>query len=124
MVDPVTLIEIVERGLEKLGADGLLHPEGECACELSALMPCDAPCGDGPRGECMAAKKGPVPEEHKGEGHEWFMYPLPDPAKPKCPTCKGYGKAGVHEYLAPEIIQSLPPCPACKGTGEETPDGK
>lgn len=59
-------LRIVKEYLEKNGFDGLWNPFGECACEISELMPCDGNCA-----ECRPGYKVIPPE---GEYHSWDFY--------------------------------------------------
>ena len=49
------LWEIVQEWLQKNNYDGLVDANGECACSVSELMPCDEPKPD-----CVAGHKEKV----------------------------------------------------------------
>ena len=81
----MTLIEIVERGLEKVGADGLSNHFRECGCPLDDLMAGDC---EGIQPDCDPSKKG-TDEEAKAAGFDEIWYPLADPPPGEpiiCPT--------------------------------------
>jgi hypothetical protein len=59
----MTVIEIVEQYLREHGYDGL-YAEGECACKLGEVGPCDAVQGD-----CCAGYLAPC---DCGE-HDWHI---------------------------------------------------
>ena len=66
--DTMTLIEIVTQYLRANGYDGLYHSDGECACEVGDLWPCDNPNGD-----CKAGHYVDCPgKECAGSGHRHF----------------------------------------------------
>jgi hypothetical protein len=40
----MTVREIIGKHLKDNGFDGLYSPDGECACEIADLMPCEGCC--------------------------------------------------------------------------------
>jgi len=64
----MTLKDIVRQWLALNGFDGLFHPDGECACGLCDLWPCEQPNGD-----CQAGHFVSCPwqgcEGYGDEGH-------------------------------------------------------
>jgi hypothetical protein len=63
----MTVREIVTQWLIDHGYDGLWNEAGECACDLSDLIPCGGPCD-----ECQAGYKTPCDcgEHHYHIGKE------------------------------------------------------
>ncbi len=62
----VIVIDIIEAHLKANGFDGLFSCDGECACEIGDLAPCD-----GFQRDCEAGYRQPCPE---GCGdHDWHM---------------------------------------------------
>jgi len=55
---------IIERSLRQDGFDGLYNSDGECACKIGNLMPCEGDMG-GPSSECRAGYKTPCPSTCK-----------------------------------------------------------
>ena len=66
----MTIREIVADWLRTHNCDGLCG--GECRCSVDNLMPCECPAFLGAH-ECVAAVRGLVPEEYKGEYEDWFV---------------------------------------------------
>lgn len=56
----VSCSEIIGDYLEAQGYDGLVHPEGDCACGVGDLMPCDGDfamdCKAGYRDKCTCGR--------------------------------------------------------------------
>jgi len=71
----MTVKEIVADWLKEHGCDGLCGEE--CGCDFEDFRPCDEPSFD-----CVAAMKGPVPEEYKGDTDTWMI------PKQFCTDCK------------------------------------
>jgi len=64
----MTVREIVSNWLKAHECDGLCHPDLECGCDLDDFAPCFEPAFD-----CVAAMKGPVPEEYEGDTDIWMV---------------------------------------------------
>ena len=61
-----TVIEIIRAHLTSIGAEGLLQPDAECACELCDLAPCCDVISS-----CQPGWKGSPSSPDHGE---WSMY--------------------------------------------------
>lgn len=61
-----TMIEMVENALKAGGYDGLFNVDGECACEIGDLFPCDRPDA-----HCRAGYKQTC-SDSCGE-HDWHI---------------------------------------------------
>ncbi len=76
----MTVKEIVADWLKEHECDGLCHADCECGCTLDDFVPCFDPDFD-----CVAAVKGPVPEEYDGVS-TWMVpkqFPVEGEGEPK-----------------------------------------
>ena len=71
MTDELTVRNIMVKWLKEHGYDGLFSSDGDCACEINDLFPCEGGIGgiDGVP-NCQPGYKG---IDHTGD-YDWRMY--------------------------------------------------
>jgi hypothetical protein len=95
--EPMDVSDIVLAYLKEHGYDGLVDPDGECACDVTSLAPCDHLTE-----HCLAGWKVPC---NCGQECDWHIVTT----RPVCAQC---GKPVEEErrcYAIPTCYACLPP---------------
>lgn len=80
----MTVADILAKWLKDNGYDGLVHPESECGCKVSDLVPCDSPCHG-----CQPGYRGP----DLVSGGSFAIYPSKEARDKAVLDAKGAGDA-------------------------------
>lgn len=75
----MNVLQIVNEYLKTNGYDGLLNTDGECACEVDSLAPCD--------GSCDACEPG---YKHRvvPDGYDFWMHTEKCTGDDTCEVCR------------------------------------